>query len=299
MVLKMACVLALAAGSALGQENDRKVEAKLTLTGSYAFDADFKDNAGGVSVARGGGALNVAFPVFERSSLGVGLGTEYSSYDFEEIATMGPSPIVTWDDVLTTDVSVRFAQQYNDTCSWFGGLMVQAAGEEGADFNDSVTWGGTAGATYKVSETFTIGGAIAVRTRLEDDALVIPLLLVDWKISPTWRLSTFTGLNEAGLALGWEVCEPVTLSIGAAYALREFRLDDASTSNMPGGVGRDQGVPVWLGLEWRACEQLRVNVRGGLIAGREFTLDDAGGNEQAQEDIDATGFLEAGVTFLF
>lgn len=295
----MIMMAAAGAASAQDKNGERVPEASVRLGGSHSFDADFKDVPGGMSVSRGFARLDATFPVLERSTIGLGLGMEYSAYEFDDTAVMGPVTGAAWDDVLQTDLMLRFATKVNDSWSWFAGAGVQAAGEEGADFADSLAYGVTGGASYRFSETFTLGAGLIVRTRLEDGVLVVPLVTFDWKIAPRWRLATNAGPNEVGLGLSWEACEKLTLTLAGAYALREFRLDDASTSATPNFIGRDERLPVWIGVDWRAGGQVNVHARAGFNAYQQISMDNAGGDELADESLDASGFLEAGVTFTF
>ncbi len=160
----------------------------LTLTpyASHAFDADL-DNDADVSVSRGGADLTIAHPLTERLITTVGLRGEYSRYEFDNLLDLVSDELgdaadnLGFDDdrgldMILVSISPGVIYRLNDRWSAIGGISVAASGESDADFGDSLTFGGYVGARYKVNDRLAVALGVAARSRLEDDALVVPLI---------------------------------------------------------------------------------------------------------------------------
>ena len=56
-----------------------------------------------------------------------------------------------------------------------------------------------------------------------------------------------------------------------------FRLD--KNGPVPGGIGENDGWPVYARLSWKLLRNLGLDFYGGAIFGGKLRLDDAGGHE--------------------
>jgi hypothetical protein len=83
---------------------------------------------------------------------------------------------------------------------------VRFTGEKEADFDNALTGGGFAGFFYRYGDRLTIGPGIGVLTQLEDSPRVIPILIINWKITDTLSLNTGRGIGATlgpGLTFDW------------------------------------------------------------------------------------------------
>lgn len=277
----------------------RAAHARIELRGLYAPSSDFKDAPGGVSVGRAAADFRATFPVLDRSQLSILGSSELSWYGFDSDTVIGGMAGKPWDDITTLDLRARFATQIDQHWSAYGTIGLESSGEEGADFSDTLTYGGAAGFEYAFSENLKAGLGLLARTRLEDNAIVLPIITLDWTFAPRWNLSTTYGPTGAGLALAWTPRDDLTFTLAGAWEAREFRLDDRTLSPTPGFIGRDERIPVWLGARWQATEQFSLSARLGAYMWQQISLDDAGGDELGSEETDATAFAELGVRWEF
>jgi hypothetical protein len=282
---------------------------RTTIAGGYAhfFDADFDSGTGSVAVDRGFGSLEIAGSPSETYTWDLGLAWEGSWYSFDGAnvlsAAAGGSP---WGAVQSIVVTPGAGFRIGERWRLNTRFLLQFAGENDADVGDSATYGGIVAASYSFDKNFTLGFGALVTSRIEDDVLVVPQLVIDWRPCKEFRLSNFAGPEAfpggAGLEAIWLLSEDgateqYELAFGGRYTYRRFRLaDDAPTAS---GVGTDQGLPLWLRATMRAKCGARVDLVAGIQVIGEMSLDDASGNELAKSDVDPAPFLGAFFSWKF
>jgi hypothetical protein len=273
----------------------RQLEAELTIQGFAIGGADFDGDNGDVSVSNVGAELGVDIPAGERGTLSLSIGSTWSFYDFGGDAGFGASE--PWEDVVQYTAGLRYSRKINDEWGWFTGGFVASSGEQDADFSATITGAGYAGASYAASEKFRIAFGLGYATRLEDDGYVIPIINFNWKLADRWTLSTDTQAQGAGIKLAYQACDSASIFLSGGYLFREYRLSEDGAT--PDGVGRDSGIPIAIGTDWTISPQVTFSVRGGMLFGREFELDDREGQELQELDADAAPFLTAALRFSF
>jgi hypothetical protein len=279
-----------------GENPRRGPDFAVTLFATHAFEADFADVPGSVSLSRGGLEVGMRHMLDERTRLSVSLGAENSLYDFgDDTVLAGTSE--PWDDTYQLSASVLVSRQATPSWAWFFGGGADASFENDANLGKSFTGGLVGGVNYKVNEDLSIGGGLAIRSRLEDSGLFLPLVSIDWKISEQWRLSNSNELNSVGAALTYSPTEQLHLSLHGAYQGRAFRLDEDGP--LADGVGRDTRIPVWVQARYAFSQRVSVSVAAGYVLYQQYTIDDNDGNELDQQDADATPFVGASLVFLF
>ncbi|GJQ29216.1 MAG: hypothetical protein HBSAPP03_11000 [Phycisphaerae bacterium] len=274
-----------------------KVNATFDFGGRFSFPSDFSDGPGSVSVARAGGSIDVAIDPSDSTRFIVSFGTEYSTYDFDEDTSIA-STNEPWDNVLSHTVAVTYRGKVSPQWHVILAASADASYEVGADFADSLTFGGRVGATYSAHERLTVGLGVLVSTRLEDDPIIIPFPILDWQITDQWSLRTGRGsARGVRLEVAFAPNESLTFSLGGGVEAREFRLDDAGP--IPDGVGRDWKAPVSLAVEWKLGEQVTLLGEAGVNLWQNYTIDDANGDELADADADLGFFAGLGVRVRF
>lgn len=279
---------------------DRAPSATFSAYLEHNFASDFDNAPGEVSVTRLIGDLGVSLPVFTDSTVVLSLGTEYDWYNFENATAFAPGFSEPWGNVVRYRLDAMLRQRIDDKWRWFVGGDLQSAGEPGADWNKTLTFGGRAGVSYAFFDNFTLGGGAFVHTRLEDDVFALPYLFIDYKITDQWSIRT-TGRNPAnfgfGAELSFKASDSWTLFAAVAYQARDFRLDEDGAS--PKGVGQDRRVPVSIGVEWKANDTVSLLGYVGFNLLQEFELQDPNGNELKQIDAKASPFLGIQAQFRF
>jgi hypothetical protein len=270
---------------------------RFVVAGGYAhfFATDFDSIAGDVAVDRGFAGLEISGKPNDTYSWDLPIHWEGSWYDFGGGATLaGAEP---WDAVQS--ISIAPGANFTVAERWriSARVLLQFSGENDADAGDSFMYGGILGAAYRFDEKLTLGAGVLVSSRIEEDALVIPQILVDWRPCKEFRLSNFAGPEAypggAGLEGIWVFSEEFEVALGGRYQYRRFRLDDSGPAFRANGVGTDEGLPVWLRATMRAKCGARVDLVAGMQFMGEMSLDDADGNELASVDVDPAPFIGA------
>lgn len=281
-------------------QDERKLtgpDVAVTLFATHAFEADFTDVAGSVSLSRVGAEVGIRQSLDERTRISLSVGGEFSSYDFSEDSAFAGSTVAPWDETYQLSAAVIVSRQATKSWSWFFGGGADASFESDANLGKSFTGGLVGGVNYQVNENLSLGGGLAVRSRLEDSGLFLPIVSIDWKISEQWKLSNSNELNSTGIALVYTPMEQLALSLHAAYQGRAYRLDEDGP--FPDAVGRESRIPVWLQARYSFTPRISATLAAGYVVWQEYTVDDNNGNEIDQQSADATPFVGASVVFLF
>lgn len=278
---------------------ERPWRLSFTPGAEYSTSGDLRSTTGDVSVARAGAALALEIPVAQMSSLAFNFAWQHSWYDWDAATSLGgvANP---WDDTDELDLGVRFSSRIDDRWSWFAGLGANSSAEEGADFGDSLTYGGGAGVRWRASDTLTLTGGLLVRSQLEDSANIIPILGVDWKFAQQWSLTTEykTSIFPApGIFLKYQPCEAATLALGVSYQTHTFRLSDRDTP--VNGVARERRLPVELSLAWKLSPHATLTGTAGIVAWQRYRLDTSDGTLIGQNEADPVGIFGLSANFAF
>lgn len=276
-------------------------EAELSFYGMHLFSADFENSSSDVSVTGGGAGLDFSIPVTERGSLTISAGAEYWNYDFSNgnaffpLADAELPPV--WEEIYIGTIGASWRNQLDDNWGYNVGFEITSAGEPGADFSDTLTYGGFAGFSYAFSRDLVVGLGIGVQTQLEDDALVVPVPILRWQIDEKWSLTSKRVGNLGGLAINYAASDSITLSLLGGYERNNFRLDDDGP--VANGVGRHSGIPVVLNVAWQASPQISLNAWGGYFFAQEYELIDENEATVAEPDADSSALVGIGATFTF
>lgn len=267
------------------RERDARTRVTIEGQGSHAFRADL-DTAGDASVSRAGATVALDLPMGDKATLSLNLTGEASWYDFSGATGIIPGATDPWNTLYSVAFDPRALFFVDEHWSWFIGGEVRAAGEGGADVGEALTFGGTAGARYAFSKKFALTFGVFGTSRLEDDALVLPLIGVEWQINDKVRFATrgTGGALTATVAEGWD------LSLLAAWSSRGYRLEDGRAL-LPEGVVRDTRVPVGVEIAWSPSRSVRVALSGGVVAWQEYETLDSAGNEISTENTDAAPWV--------
>ncbi|MDZ4755485.1 MAG: hypothetical protein SGJ11_13440 [Phycisphaerae bacterium] len=277
---------------------------KFTVAGGYLhqFTTDFDNSIGDVSIDRGYGVVGSSYRVSPNVNIGVRIAWEGGWYSFDRSSALslgtGARP---WHAVQGLQVGGRVGWKIDDAWSLSTNIFGGLAGESEADAGDALTFGGSVGFGWRASESFTIGGGVLASSRLEDDTLVIPLLLIDWKITESLRLSNVAGPEAyptgAGIELVWSGLDQWEFGVGGRWESRRFRLDDSGPA--PEGIGEDQGVGLWLRAGFRPTRDLSIDLLVGMMVGEELELSDRAGRELATVEMDPSPFVGCFLSYRF
>jgi len=249
----------------------------IDVAGAHQSEADLKDNTGGFSEDRWFISAGVDYAFDRRTSFGVSVGGGQSDYDFNDETGFGDG--VPWDKIDDARVSLSSRFGFGETGSVFIIPTLRFNGEKDASSSDSRTWGVFAAATWKLSESLTLGPGIGVFSRLENSTKVFPILAIDWDINDRWNLSTGRGLASSqgpGLTLSYALNDDWAFGVTSRYESLEFRLDDDGSA--PGGVGRDESIPLVFSARLTPNKHLNLSAFAGIEFAGKLKLKDIMGN---------------------
>lgn len=273
----------------------RTVQFGLDTGASYSFRSDLDDGNGDVSIVRAGGQLDVVFPIGQKSRLAVTPGLLYSGYNFEGATGIAPGFSEPWSDVWEYKLGATAFLVQDSHWSYIFGATIDSQGEQGATFEDTLTYSGIGGARYAFSDSFALTGGLIVSSRLEKNVAFLPLLGIEWKIDDHWTLSNTRSRIQSdvgnGLALEYRFNENYALRLSGSYTSYNFRLDD--TGFNPGGVVEDQRVPVALTFEWTLSKHFTLELSGGAAVWQEYEVRNSNGDKLSSIETDAQPFLSA------
>ena len=259
----------------------------------YQFDTDL-DDGGSYSSARFNIQAGSGYSWDPQTNVSFSIGYSYDGYDFSGKSGFGSrSP---WEDIHTISFGVPLRFGINEQWTAFMIPTLRSTGESSAQFDETVTGGVLGGVSYRFSDSLTIGPGIGVFSQLEESATIIPILLIDWKITEQWSLDTGRGLGATlgpGLTLNYQPNRMWRFGIGGRYEKLRFRLDkNGATAN---GVGEDSSFPLFVSTTYNVNPKTNVSLVGGLELGGKMKLEDEDGKEIEDESYDSGLFF--GVTF--
>ncbi|MEY4117157.1 MAG: hypothetical protein RLZZ116_485 [Planctomycetota bacterium] len=274
-----------------------KSDISYVLAGGYAhfFATDFDSGGGDVAVDRGFGSLTISGAESQSYQWSMELSWEGSWYDFGGTSSLATAAGGTpWGPVQSVMLMPGATFVLDPRWRLTTRVLIGFAGENSADAWDSLTYGGIVAASYAFSETLVLGAGALAMSRIEDDPLIVPQLVIDWKPCKEFRVSNFAGPEAfpggAGLEGIWMVADGFELALGSRYTYRRFRLDD-SAANAVDGVGTDEGLPMWLRATLRGKCGGRLDLVAGMQLMGSMELADSSGDRLSEVDVESAPFV--------
>ena len=262
-----------------------------SLRGGYVHQVD--------SRMEGGGKFRVHH-VFMQSSLSyqpspyqsvtLSLGYRHDHYDFSRPPR--GAYVSLWGAIQSLTLSLPVRWGLKRRWALFVIPTLQLTSEHEAGSAHSLSGGGVAGVAYRLSNRFTLGPGIGILSRLDDGPTLLPIVLMDWKLTDRLRLSTGRGLAAGRgpeLTLTWRLAKRWRVAIGAGYDTQRFRLNDRGAARR--GVGQRRAFPLGGRLTYAIIRQVRLSFIGGMELGGRLRLDDQHGRKLFETDYDPSGFF--------
>ncbi len=288
-----------AAPAALAQQDQQPAQTWQFRAGtglSHQFDGDI-DDGGEFNVTRAHGEFGATYTFNPDLKIDVSFGYEFSTYDFS--GSSGFGALDPWEDIHSLRLRALLTGRIDDQWSVFGGPIITFSGED--DFDDAFAGGGLIGASYRFSDTLTLGGGISLISELEDDVAVFPVFVVNWNFAQDWTLrnsQATLGLGQGGgLEVAWAFADDWELGLGVQYQWRQFRLDDSGTA--PNGVGEELSFPLYANATWRISPTAHLSMFGAIAVGGEIEVQNSSGNTISDQDYDPAGLIGARLTWRF
>ncbi|TCL09932.1 hypothetical protein BXY66_1999 [Shimia isoporae] len=258
MFKKLAAVMVFAAFSApaVAQTSGAPDGWVFRFEGAYFHQQNADLNTGGqFSVDRTYGQFTAVNRNPDGISFGVSASLGQSDYDFG-----GGGP---WGTVKENSIALSFSGQMGNGGRWFVAPSVRSRYDRGASSSDGRSAGLFAGISWRINDNLIIGPAFGAFEGLGGDKYdIFPALLLDWRISDRWSLTTGPTIGASqgpGLSLRYDVAPDWGLTLSARSEKNRFALAG-------GGVGQDSSIPVVLSVSYDPNPGMSFAV----FAGAEF-----------------------------
>ena len=270
----------------LGQSDERT--ASFSLQGGWVWQlrTDLTDTASGrFTHDRGHIRLRGRIPLRDDLELLLGVRQQRDNFGFSDM-------VAPWTSINTTQFDAALQWQATQRWKIFGGGLARWASESGASLSGGFEGGGAVGAAYAFSEKLVLGGGIGLQSRIEDDVLIYPIIVVEWEIAERLRLSTrlTSGwANQTGAELIYAINDKVDVGVSAIFDYQRFRLSDDAPSS--GGVGVTEALPVSFFVSIDVCPNGSLTAFVGVNAYGRIKVTDAAGNDVWASDHDPVPVL--------
>lgn len=314
ILLITACALPVWAGATLAQEStnfdsqsDKATEPiaeeshfdlSLNLYNWSFLSADLEDAPGDVYSSHSGLGIALGTPLNERLSLNLNLAFELSAYDFSSADPFTGSTTAIPDNFVQVGLQAILNYTLNDQWSLVGGGFLGFAMDPDADLGDAIIGGGTFGAGYIHSEDFRITFGLTVRSRIEDDPLVTPLIVVYNRINDRSYFQTVSMPQGFGLSFVTEPLDDVEFELFGGWQYRQWRLDGGPAA-VSDGVLRDSLIVLGAGVAWKPTSRLELRLRAGAVVFRELEVLSSSGSEVSDVETNAGAFIGVRLAYRF
>lgn len=263
-------------------------------TARYTTQADIKNEPGDFSLAAIGADLSFTFFPTEDITMIASVDHETANYDFSDATTLNPGTDSPLDLAYTTSLSLTSIIQHDETTSFLIQASVNNQFARGADFYDAFTLGVLAGIQWKVSEDFSIALGGGIRTRMENNTIVIPL------INFRWQIDEQSALVGQGTTVTWEreLDDKNTLAIRSGFEGREYRLDDDSTRASDGTLQHFR-VPLALGWTHAPSPDFSITAEIGAMLWQEIEVRSGDGEKISSFATEPAAFFSITADFRF
>jgi hypothetical protein len=270
----------------------------------YNFEAEFDDSGGEASVFYAGGGVDVSRRVTERLRLSFGVDYFAAQWDFDGLddgflpnLERGAEP---FDTLHSIGVSVGGGYQIDERWLAFGNVGVNASFEGGAKLSDALTVGGALGVGYRVNDDLRLGFGVLGSTRLEDSARIVPTIGVNWRITEKWTLGSTGALARAadrnplnqGIAveLSYQATAESRLFTRLAANSDRYRLSEDNDA-AEDGIFEHERVSLGVGVDWQPGPATTVRLTGGLLVYSNIEFEDEDGREISDAEGDLRPFI--------
>lgn len=261
----------------------------------YQFDTDL-DDGGSYSSGRYNVQVGQNYGWNRRDTATLAISYTLDNYSFSggnvgSFASSSP-----WENIHTFSISAPLRKGIGDNWNAFLIPSIRSTGESGAEFNETITGGGFAGAAYRFSDSLTIGPGIGIFSQLEESATIFPVLIIKWDITEKLSLETGRGLAATlgpGLTLSYKATPKLRLGVGGRYEKLRFRLDKDGT--VESGIGEDTSFPLFVTGTYSVNRKSSFSFVAGLEIGGELSVEDSKGRTAIEESSDPGIF--SGLTF--
>ena len=284
--------LELKAINTLAQPVVPRVHGALTIGAGMDSQNTLKDGGGYARATRESLLAGVDVPIAEKTAISGSFEREFSQYDLDLIP-----PSVSEIGSMRLSIN-RFGliarHKLNERWSLFAVGDMTFSTENHASWSDGMTYGGIVAVRRQVNKSFAWQVGVMARTRLEDQALVLPIPGIDWKINDRLSLRT-----AQGVTLSYDLAgdKHWLFDAGVSVENRVYRMD--SRSQLPDGIFIDRFFPLVTALSyqfWRGTF-IKLSVMTPFYRRYKFCTSDGTTIESLDSNYFPSFNLSAGAAF--
>jgi hypothetical protein len=261
---------------------------------SHQFSTDFSDADGAFSVNRYFIQPSVGYAWDKRNRVSLSFGFGEFDYDFSSAATVdGLEP---WGRIRDYHLSLPFRFSPTERTDVYIRPTLRSYAEKGASTKDGRTEGLTAGISWIVSESLTIGPGIGWYTKLGGGSRAFPILIINWAITDRLSLTTGQGLAASqgpGLTLNYRLSDQWRLGLVGRIERIRYALNNEGIAT--GEYGRDKSLPLLFNINFAPSPAMSIGAFFGFEFDGQLSLEDEDRHALAREDYDIAPLI--GLTF--
>jgi len=260
-----------------------------TFSGGVLFEAPTDLGAARLGVTRGDIGIRAPIPPLGEWRVVADLASEWSWYDFDDFGAATGGHAAPMSRGHSSLIGLTLVRPFAEVWTFVARPVLAASADEDADFGDSLLFGGFLTIGRKLGDDFTVSAGFYAAEQFEEDAVVFPIVGVEWQIDPATKLTS----PGPGLRLTRDLSPEWQAYAQGIYRPRDYRLAD--DSSVPGGALSDDAFPVSLGALWTPMPGVQFSAQIGALVGRNVEVRDDDGNVVFDESADTSVF--AGVGF--
>lgn len=291
---RFACLLAafVAGGSAFAQSPAPGTTTTAAWAGAVQlFKADL-DGGGDAETTGLFAGVNIGHQFTRVLNVGVTFRYAYEDWTFgDPVAFGGVDP---WNRIQRPGIALPTTWAFDDSTRLLISPQIEWAYENGASSSDAKNYGAIVALSKTFSRDLTLGIGAGVFDEI-DDTKVIPIVIVDWRFAPGWRLGNPLPAGPAGgagLEVEYQPNDRWDLGVAAAFRNYRFRLD--RDGPVPNGIGEHREVPLVFRATWKPDRRTAVDLFAGASFDGRLRVKDENDNTLISEDRDPAWLL--GVT---
>jgi len=259
--------------------NQNKMPMPFTAGWTHQFNTHV-DGGGNFSIDRFRLGLGLPIQLNDQFFIATVVKYQVDSYNFGG----GISP---WENIETFTAVGLLQYRADDHWLWYGGPIMRSAMESGVNWGNATRGGGVLAVNYFADSNLSFGGGLLVMGQLEDNALVLPIVTVNWKFADDWRLKVgFTDLATAGYGIDavWDCAPDWQLTFGGAFHKSRFRIEGSGPT--ADGIGQEKSFTLSAAATWVPNKTFCATAFVGLATGGKLRVEDSSGNELSESDYD-------------
>ncbi len=275
-------------GAAAKPSDEPGAKSPLSVTtsgfGQLGARSDGKDGNGSLGVSRAGGVVGLAYRLDDTYTLTLNLRSTHYYFSFDNAATIAGKQKL-FNDLNEYGIDPGVIVRFDDKWTGIFSGRLRWGGEPQNAFSDGFEGGGFAIASYRFSPELSLGFGLGVLSRIEDSARVVPLISVNWKVSPTVTVRS----RRLGGEVAVELAKGLELIAGGEYEFAAFRLDESS--QISNGVVRDRSASLDIALVYTIVPNVLASVSGGATVYRSIKVLNSSGQELDRYEADPAPYV--------